>query len=129
MSHSSFSIARRYLARIFVRTSTSLMSIRARMRASRRVAPISGKAPKATEASGPDRSLSPRRGSLAAARSGPAGRTRSVRAVEHVDEPARAVVPEPEPALQHRRGGGAHLRDQADRLFQQRVLVGVENVL
>src|SRR6202022_5111115 len=35
------SIARRYLARILVRASTSLMSMRARIRASRRVEPIS----------------------------------------------------------------------------------------
>src|SRR3954449_5919925 len=41
-SHSSFSSARRYLARIFVSASSSEMSIRARMRASRRVCPISG---------------------------------------------------------------------------------------
>ena len=41
-SHSSFSSARRYLARIFVSASISEMSIRARMRASRRVAPMSG---------------------------------------------------------------------------------------
>ncbi len=42
--HSSFSSARRYLARIFVACSTSVMSILARMRASRRVDPISGMA-------------------------------------------------------------------------------------
>src|SRR6202012_1292301 len=41
-SHSSFSSARRYLARIFVSASSSEMSIRARIRASRRLAPISG---------------------------------------------------------------------------------------
>src|SRR3954464_7308350 len=42
MSHSSFSIARRYFARIFVAASTSEMSIRARIRASWSVAPMSG---------------------------------------------------------------------------------------
>ena len=42
MSHSSFSIARRYFARIFVVASTSEMSIRARIRASCNVEPISG---------------------------------------------------------------------------------------
>src|SRR4051795_9080906 len=41
-SHSSFSSARRYFARILVSDSKSEMSIRARMRASRRVCPISG---------------------------------------------------------------------------------------
>src|SRR3954467_10070007 len=41
-SHSSFSSARRYLARIFVAASTSVMSIRRRIRASRSVSPISG---------------------------------------------------------------------------------------
>src|SRR3954469_15560327 len=41
-SHSSFSSARRYFARILVSDSNSEMSIRARMRASRRVCPISG---------------------------------------------------------------------------------------
>src|SRR4051812_47785889 len=41
-SHSSFSSARRYFARIFVWVSTSETSILARMRASRRVAPMSG---------------------------------------------------------------------------------------
>src|ERR1700722_1764160 len=40
-SHSSFSRARRYLARIFVCASISDTSIRARIRASRRVAPLS----------------------------------------------------------------------------------------
>jgi hypothetical protein len=42
ISHSSFSIARRYFARIFVADSTSEMSIRARIRASCSVAPMSG---------------------------------------------------------------------------------------
>src|ERR671930_1437048 len=41
-SHSSFSSARRYLARIFVSDSISEMSILARMRASRRLGPMSG---------------------------------------------------------------------------------------
>src|SRR6476661_4100299 len=41
-SHSSFSRARRYFARIFVSASISEMSMRARIRASRSVAPISG---------------------------------------------------------------------------------------
>src|SRR3954465_9325417 len=41
-SHSSFSSARRYFARIFVSASISEMSMRARIRASRSVAPISG---------------------------------------------------------------------------------------
>src|SRR3954447_7278796 len=41
-SHSSFSSARRYLARILVSASSSEMSIRARIRASRSVAPMSG---------------------------------------------------------------------------------------
>src|SRR5450759_3730207 len=40
--HSSFSSARRYFARILVVASISDTSMRARMRASRRVAPISG---------------------------------------------------------------------------------------
>ena len=39
--HSSFSSARRYLARIFVWASISETSMRARIRASRSVAPIS----------------------------------------------------------------------------------------
>ena len=41
-SHSSFSSARRYFARIFVRASISETSRWARMRASRSMAPMSG---------------------------------------------------------------------------------------
>ena len=51
-SHSSLSSARRYLARIFVADSTSAMSIRRRMRASRRVSPISGMSPGEASRSG-----------------------------------------------------------------------------
>ena len=51
-SHSSFSSARRYLARIFVACSISAMSMRARIRASRRVAPISGMRPEGYWSSG-----------------------------------------------------------------------------
>ena len=85
-SHSSFSSARRYFARIFVSDSTSEMSMRWRMRASRRVAPMSaigtGKATRAgpspaplqavlrrrAAAGSPARSAWPRRGPR-----GPAG--------------------------------------------------------
>src|SRR3954453_16650422 len=47
-SHSSFSSARRYFARIFVAASTSVMSMRRRMRVSRSVSPISGMSFEAT---------------------------------------------------------------------------------
>ena len=43
-SHSSFSSARRYFARILVAASTSVMSMRLRMRVSRSWSPISGMA-------------------------------------------------------------------------------------
>src|SRR5437588_7179058 len=50
-------------------------------------------------------------------------------ALQHVDQAARTRVAEPEPPLEHRRGGGPHLRDERDRLLQQRILVGVELLL
>jgi DNA segregation ATPase FtsK/SpoIIIE-like protein len=49
--------------------------------------------------------------------------------LEHVDQPSGARVAEPQPALQHGRGRGLHLRHEADGVAEQRVLVGVEALL
>src|SRR2546423_2391171 len=40
--------------------------------------------------------------------------------LEHVDQPARTRVAQTQATLEHRGRGGAHLRDQRDRLLEQR---------
>src|SRR4051794_14519067 len=144
-SHSSFSRARRYLARIFVCASISVMSIRERIRSSRRLAPMSGiRGPRllsdsrihgvcrtsavalaqvrdhALDVGLRDQHL-PGLGALVAGD--------DVAPLEHVDETSRPGVAEPQTPLQHRRRGRAHLHDEADRVLEQRVLVGAERVV
>src|SRR3954452_9688436 len=141
-SHSSLSSARRYFARIFVAASTSAMSIRRRIRASRRVSPISGMDPErlvlgvirdrhcvgariqrrehAREVGLGHQHLA-RLGALVA-RDHPA-------ALEHVDQTAGARVAQPQAALEHRGRGGLHLGDEPDGVAQKRILVRVEAVV
>src|SRR5205823_3342683 len=133
--HSSFSSARRYLALILVFASISETSMRARMRASRRVSPISGICRTRLVASG-RRGLAQRRqnawqvglrdqhlpglGALVAGD--------HAAPLEHVDHSPGARVAEAQAALEHRGGRRLHFGDQHDRIAQQRVLVGIELV-
>src|SRR5215212_479351 len=144
-SHSSFSSARRYLARIFVCASISVMSIRERIRSSRRLAPMSGirrrrllsdarfhglcRTCAVALAQRGDDALDVGLRDEHLARLGALVAGDDVAALEHVDEAPRTGVTEPQPALQHGRRGGAHLGDEADRVLQERVLVGAERVV
>src|SRR3954452_11822674 len=143
-SHSSFSSARRYFARILVSASSSEMSIRARIRASRSVAPISGMCSenlvvwfvRERDRLSHGRALAQRRDepfpvALAdqdLARLGPLVARDDAAALEHVDQAARPGVAEAQAPLQHRSRRGLHLGHQADRVLEQRVLVGGELV-
>src|SRR5207247_24248 len=49
--------------------------------------------------------------------------------LEHVDQPARAGVADPETALEQAHRGGLGGDDDLDRLVEQRILVGVELAL
>src|SRR3954451_3054769 len=135
-------MARRYFARILVARSTSMMSMRRRMRASRSVPPISvtrgrlfeaGVRPRLAPPAGlrerghdarhvllGDEHL-PRLRALVAGDHAPP--------FEHVDEPPGTGVAEAQPPLEHGGGRGAHLRHEGDRLVEQRVLVRVVAVL
>ena len=44
-------------------------------------------------------------------------------ALEHVDHAPGARIAQTQAALEHRRGGGLHFRDQPDRVGEQRILV------
>src|SRR6185503_18967349 len=146
-SHSSFSSARRYFARIFVSASSSEMSIRARMRASRRVCPISGigqlrlvggvlrdghglggllRALPLAEIR--DETLGVALADQDLARLGALVAGDHAAALEHVDQAPRAGVAEAQAALEHRGRGRLHLGDQADRVLEERILVGAELV-
>src|SRR5215210_7280217 len=144
-SHSSFSRARRYLARIFVCASISVMSIRERIRSSRRLAPMSGirgrrllrdarihgrcrtSAVALAEVGDDPLHIGLRDEHLA--RLGALVSGDHVAALEHVDEPARAGVAEAQAPLQHRRRRRPHLGHEPDRVLQQRVLVRAECVV
>src|SRR3954467_13893542 len=135
-SHSSFSSARRYLARIFVSASSSEMSIRARMRASRRLCPISGIGQVNLVATlfrvvGNGHRFGRRPGGIPLpqvldeplgvaladedlARLGALVAGDDAAALEHVDQAPRARVAKSQAPLEHRRRGGLHLGDEAD---------------
>src|SRR4051794_7654867 len=122
------------------------MSIRARMRASRRVCPISGTGQGNLVASlvrvvWNGHRFGRRLGVLPLAQVGDVplhvgfadqhlARLGALVArdhaapLEHVDQAARPRIAEPQAALEHRGRGGLHLGHEADGLLEQRVLVG-----
>src|SRR3954447_7781636 len=55
--------------------------------------------------------------------------SRPAPAPQLVDKPPGRVAAEPQPPLEHRGRRRLHLRDEPDRVAQQRILVGIEAVL